>query len=289
MSEIPGALLEALIDTAKLLPILFLTYLAMEAIEHYAGERTYAWIKKARGAGPLLGGLIGIIPQCGFAGGAASLYAAGAVSAGTLAAVFIATSDEMLPVLISEGASSVIWKILLYKFVAAVVIGWGLDIALRLCRKKPAEVDVGAVCARDGCYCDEEEHGGIFLPALRHTVKIGLIILAASAALGVLFCFVGEDEISALPINVPVLGEALAALFGLIPNCSVSVVLTRSYLSGVIGLGGMFAGLLSNAGIGLLVLLRTNKRPKENALIIATLYGLSAVSGIVITLIGQFF
>ena len=87
MNEIPGALLDALIDTAKLLPILFLTYLAMEAIEHYAGERTYAWIKKARGAGPLFGGLMGIIPQCGFAGGAASLYAAGAVTAGTLAAV----------------------------------------------------------------------------------------------------------------------------------------------------------------------------------------------------------
>ena len=95
MNEIPGALLDALIDTAKLLPILFLTYLAMEAIEHYAGERTYAWIKKARGAGPLFGGLMGIIPQCGFAGGAASLYAAGAVTAGTLAAVFVATSDEM--------------------------------------------------------------------------------------------------------------------------------------------------------------------------------------------------
>ena len=102
MNEIPGALLDALIDTAKLLPILFLTYLAMEAIEHYAGERTYAWIKKARGAGPLFGGLMGIIPQCGFAGGAASLYAAGAVTAGTLAAVFVATSDEMLPILISE-------------------------------------------------------------------------------------------------------------------------------------------------------------------------------------------
>lgn len=285
MSEIPGALLEALIDTAKLLPILFLTYLAMEAIEHYAGDRTYAWIKKARGAGPLLGGLIGIIPQCGFAGGAASLYAAGAVSAGTLAAVFIATSDEMLPVLISEGASSVIWKILLYKFVAAVVIGWGLDIALRLCRKKPAEVDVGAVCARDGCDCDEEEHGGIFLPALRHTVKIGLIILAASAALGVLFCFVGEEELSALPINVPVLGEALAALFGLIPNCSVSVLLTKLYTDGIVDIAPMLAGLCANGGVGLIVLWRMSGDRRRNAAFTAFLWAAGVVAGIVARLI----
>jgi len=222
LNEIPGALLDALIDTAKLLPILFLTYLAMEAIEHYAGERTYAWIKKARGAGPLFGGLMGIIPQCGFAGGAASLYAAGAVTAGTLAAVFVATSDEMLPILISEGSGAVIWKIMLFKFIAAVISGFAVDICLRAVRRKSGsvgaeeDVNISAVCERDGCACEEDEHGGIFLPALHHTLKIGLLILVASALLGVVFCFVGEDELSRLPINVPVLGEAMAALLGLI-------------------------------------------------------------------------
>lgn len=286
MNEIPGALLDALIDTAKLLPILFLTYLAMEAIEHYAGERTYAWIKKARGAGPLFGGLMGIIPQCGFAGGAASLYAAGAVTAGTLAAVFVATSDEMLPILISEGSGAVIWKIMRFKFIAAVISGFAVDICLRAVRRKSGsvgaeeDVNISAVCERDGCACEEDEHGGIFLPALHHTLKIGLLILVASALLGVVFCFVGEDELSRLPINVPVLGEAMAALLGLIPNCSVSVLFTKLYVGGVMGIGPMLAGLCANGGVGLLVLFRMNGNVRKNIAFTALMWALGTVWGV---------
>lgn len=287
------ALLDAVIDTAKLLPILFVTYLTMEALEHYAGERTYAWIKKARSAGPVLGALIGLIPQCGFAGGAAGLYAAGAVSLGTLIAVFVATSDEMIPILISEGAAGELWMILGIKLAAAVIAGFAVDIFLRLCGRGAAQVDVCAVCERDGCDCCEHHedhdhgehgrgHGGIFLPALRHTVKIGLLILAASALMGVLFCFVGEEELSRLPVRVPVLGEAIAALFGLIPNCSVSVLLTKLYTSGVIGLSQMMAGLCANGGVGLLVLYRLSGSVKKNAAITATLWGVSFAIGLVL-------
>lgn len=267
LHSVGEALLDALIDTAKLLPILFITYLAMEALEHYAGDRTYAWIEKARAAGPVIGGLIGLIPQCGFAGGAAGLYSAGAISAGTLAAVFIATSDEMLPILLSEGMSASLWKILIYKFAAAVITGFVVDGVLHLRKDPRPKVNVGAVCARDGCDCDEDEHSGflgILLPALRHTLKIGLLILAASALLGILFCFVGESVISRFLINVPVLGEAIAALFGLIPNCSVSILLTKLYADGLLGASQLIAGLCANGGVGLLVLYRLSGDKKRN-------------------------
>lgn len=284
LTEILDALLDALIDTAKLLPILFLTYLAMEAIEHYAGERTYAWIKKARGAGPLIGALIGLIPQCGFAGGAASLYAGGALTAGTLAAVFVATSDEMLPILISEGGDG-LWGILAFKLAAAALSGFAIDALLRAIRRKKGvapgdgEINISAFCEHDGCDCDGEHHG-ILLPALRHTVRIGLIILAASACLGVIFCFIGEEELARLPINVPVLGEALAALFGLIPNCSVSVLLTKLYTGGVMGVGPMLAGLISNGGVGLLVLYRANGSMKKNVAFTALMWALGLIWGV---------
>ena len=185
-------LLETIIDTAKLLPILFITYLIMEALEHYASERTFTLIKKGRGAGPLLGGLLGIVPQCGFAGGAASLYAGGAVTLGTLIAVFIATSDEMLPILISEGSGAMIWRFVIFKLVAAVISGLTVDIILRAARrgrgKSPyGEVNIGAVCERDGCDCGDDEHGGIFMPALRHTLKITAVIFAVYLAIGIVF------------------------------------------------------------------------------------------------------
>ncbi len=294
MNEIKELLIDALvdtiIDTAKLLPILFLTYLIMEALEHYAGERTYALIKKGSGAGPLLGGLLGIVPQCGFAGGAASLYAGGAVTLGTLMAVFIATSDEMLPIFISEGGGAAIWRFVLFKLAAAVISGMVIDLAVRAARRVKGrstdiEVNIGAVCERDGCDCAESEHGGIFLPALWHTLKTGAVIFAVSLAIGIVFCFVGEEELARLPINVPVLGEALSALFGLIPNCSVSVLLTKLYLGGVIGAGPMLAGLCANGGVGLLVLFRMNSNVKKNIAITALLWGLGALWGVVARLL----
>ncbi len=293
---LPATLADAALDGLKdglwSIPVLFLAYLLMELLERSQKLNEGILHGYSRKAGPALGGLLGAIPQCGISGAAATLFATGSISVGTMLAVFFATSDEMLPIMLSSLAEGnglgigTIALIVLGKAALGIVLGYLTD-ALLL-RRLRAGKDIHSFCEREHCACDEEE-GNVFLSALKHTVKIALLLIAVNIVLNLAFAQIGVERLSGSILNTPVLGELLLGLFGLIPNCSVSVVLTRSYLSGVIGLGGMFAGLLSNAGIGLLVLLRTNKCPKENALIIATLYGLSAVSGIVITLIGQFF
>ena len=293
---LPATLAEAALDGLKdglwSIPVLFLAYLLMELLERSQKLNEGILHGYSRKAGPALGGILGAIPQCGISGAAATLFATGSISVGTMLAVFFATSDEMLPIMLSSLAESdtvslgSIALIVLGKAALGIVLGYLAD-ALLLRRLRTGK-DIHSFCEREHCSCDEEE-GSVFLSALKHTVKIALLLIVVNIVLNLAFAQIGVERLSGSILNTPVLGELLLGLFGLIPNCSVSVVLTRSYLSGVIGLGGMFAGLLSNAGIGLLVLLRTNKNPKENALIVATLYGLSVVSGIAITLVAQFF
>lgn len=293
---LPATLAEAALDGLKdglwSIPVLFLAYLLMELLERSQKLNEGILHGYSRKAGPALGGILGAIPQCGISGAAATLFATGSISVGTMLAVFFATSDEMLPIMLSSLAESdtvslgSIALIVLGKAALGIVLGYLAD-ALLLRRLRTGK-DIHSFCEREHCSCDEEE-GNVFLSALKHTVKIALLLIVVNIVLNLAFAQIGVERLSGSVLNTPVLGELLLGLFGLIPNCSVSVVLTRSYLSGVIGLGGMFAGLLSNAGIGLLVLLRTNKNPKENALIVATLYGLSVVSGIAITLVAQFF
>ena len=293
---LPATLAEAALDGLKdglwSIPVLFLAYLLMELLERSQKLNEGILHGYSRKAGPALGGILGAIPQCGISGAAATLFATGSISVGTMLAVFFATSDEMLPIMLSSLAESdtvslgSIALIVLGKAALGIVLGYLAD-ALLLRRLRTGK-DIHSFCEREHCSCDEEE-GNVFLSALKHTVKIALLLIVVNIVLNLAFAQIGVERLSGSVLNTPVLGELLLGLFGLIPNCSVSVVLTRSYLSGVIGLGGMFAGLLSNAGIGLLVLLRTNKNPKENALIVATLYGLSVVSGIAITLIAQLF
>ena len=293
---LPATLAEAALDGLKdglwSIPVLFLAYLLMELLERSQKLNEGILHGYSRKAGPALGGIRGAIPQCGISGAAATLFATGSISVGTMLAVFFATSDEMRPIMHSSLAErdtvslGSIALIVLGKAALGIVLGYLAD-ALLLRRLRTGK-DIHSFCEREHCSCDEEE-GNVFLSALKHTVKIALLLIVVNIVLNLAFAQIGVERLSGSILNTPVLGELLLGLFGLIPNCSVSVVLTRSYLSGVIGLGGMFAGLLSNAGIGLLVLLRTNKNPKENALIVATLYGLSVVSGIAITLIAQLF
>ena len=293
---LPATLADAALDGLKdglwSIPVLFLAYLLMELLERSQKLNEGILHAYSRKAGPALGGILGAIPQCGISGAAATLFATGSISVGTMLAVFFATSDEMLPIMLSSLAESdtvslgSIALIVLGKAALGIVLGYLTD-ALLL-RRLRAGKDIHSFCEREHCSCDEEE-GNVFLSALKHTVKIALLLIVVNIVLNLAFAQIGVERLSGSILNTPVLGELLLGLFGLIPNCSVSVVLTRSYLSGVIGLGGMFAGLLCNAGIGLLVLLRTNKNPKENALIVATLYGLSVVSGIAITLLSQLF
>ena len=207
-------------------------------------------------------------------------------------AVFFATSDEMLPVMLSSltesgsiGLRNIV-LIVLSKAVLGILLGYLADAILG--RWLRGQKDIHSFCAREHCACDDEE-GNVFLSALKHTLKIGLMLIAVNLVLNLLFEFIGVEKLSGTILAKPVAGELLLALFGLIPNCSVSVVITESYLSGVLGLGGLFAGLLSNAGIGLVVLFRTNKNLKENLVIVAVLYALSALTGIGITLLAGLF
>ena len=281
-------LLDTLLDAAKLIPFLYLTYLLLEFIEHRAKEQTEALMKKAGKWGPFLGGALGAVPQWGFSASMSNLYAENIISMGTLVAVFLSTSDEMLPIMISGISSGDIraWsvvKILLVKILLGVVVGFIVDGVARLCSKKEKNIDIESLCHDDHCGCEE---GNIFLSALIHTLKILAFILVVSFALNTVIYFIGEDAlgnfISSLPV---VVGPLATALVGLVPNCASSIVITQLYMSGVISAGSMLAGLLSGSGIGLLILFRVNKNMKSNFAVLGIVYGSGAVIGIICDLL----
>lgn len=283
-----NALLDGLKDGLWSIPILFLAYLLMELLERSNRFNEGIFRGYSQKAGPLLGGLLGIVPQCGISGAAATLFSTGSVTVGTMLAVFFATSDEMLPIMLSSLAEKDgmalgdIAAIVAGKAGLGILLGYVADLILgRWIRSRK---DIHSFCQREHCSCDEEE-GNVFLSALKHTLKIAVMLIAVNVALNLLFSFIGVERLSGTVLQKPFIGELIVGLFGLIPNCSVSVVITESYLSGVLGLGGLFAGLLSNGGIGLLVLLRTNRNAKENAAIIAVLYGLSVLAGTAVGLV----
>lgn len=281
------SLLDGLKDGAWSLPVLFVAYLLMELLERSQKLNEEILHGYSHKAGPLLGGLLGVVPQCGISGAAATLFSTGSFTVGTMLAVFFATSDEMLPIMLSSVADgdirlSSILLIVLGKAALGVALGYLAD--LLLTKYIRSQKNIHGFCEREHCACDEEE-GSVFVSALKHTLKIAVMLIAVNVVLNFVLGMIGVERLSGSVLNRPFIGEILLALVGLIPNCSVSVVITESYLSGLIGLGGLFAGLLSNAGIGLLVLFRTNKNLKENLVITSTLYGLSAAAGIVITLV----
>lgn len=291
-STVGSAALDGLKDGLWSVPILFLAYLLMEALERSRRFNERILHGYSRKAGPALGGLLGIVPQCGISGAAATLFSTGSITVGTMLAVFFATSDEMLPVMLSSltDASGIavhtIMLIALSKAALGILLGYLADLLLH--RFIRSGKDIHSFCEREHCACDEEE-GSVFLAALKHTVKIAVMLILVNFALNLLFSFIGVEKLSGTILSRPVIGEVIAALFGLIPNCSVSVIVTESYLSGVLSIGGLYAALLSNAGIGLLVLLRTNKNQKENLAILATLYAFSAITGILVGLIAGLF
>ena len=248
-------LLEALLDTLKIVPFLFLTYLLMEYLEDKAEQKTVRLVKRAGRFGPFFGAAAGVVPQCGFSAAASSLYAGGVITAGTLLAIFLSTSDEMLPVMISETVRvSSIVKILIAKAVLGAVTGLVIDLALSLRRRLrgiTGEKHIHDLCEQDNCHCEE---GNIFLSALRHTLQVALFILILSVIVGLLIELIGLDALAGFLNSRALLGVLLAALIGLIPNCAASVAITELYLKGILGAGQMMAGLLVGAGVGLLVL-----------------------------------
>lgn len=274
---------DSLIDSVRLLPFLFLTYLVMEYLEHKAGGKMQAAIRGAGKGGPLIGAVLGIFPQCGFSAAAASLYAGGVITTGTLMAVFLSTSDEMLPIMISENAGvRLIVRVLAVKVIVAVAAGLAID---RVFRRSGKELQIGHLCEQHHCHCEN----GIWRSALHHTAEIFAYILAISLALNLLIAGVGENALGGLILDRPVAGTLLAGLVGLIPNCAASVVITQLYLDGVLGAGAMIAGLLSGTGVGLLVLLRVNDDRRENLRLIGLLYLIGVAAGIAVEMLGVTF
>lgn len=275
---------DTLIDSIKLIPFLFITYLIMEYIEHKTKDKTKEAIKKSGKFGPLIGGVLGIVPQCGFSVSATNLYAARVITLGTLIAVYLSTSDEMLPIFISEAVPvTTILKILGVKLLIGVVAGFMIDFVIRLVNKgKQEEEKIIDLCEKEHCHCEN----GIVKSALKHTINIFIFILLFTFILNVIIYLIGEETIAGFLTNQPILGPVIAGIIGLIPNCASSVLLTQMYLENVISAATMISGLLVGAGVGLAVLFKTNKGIKQNLKITALLYVIGVVSGILIELIG---
>lgn len=281
------------IDAIKILPFLFVTYLLMELLEHHAGEHTQELVEKSGHFGPLFGGLLGAIPQCGFSAAASNLYAGRVITLGTLIAIYLSTSDEMLPLLISaQMPVGMMLCTLLIKAVIGIIAGFAIDFVIHRYhkRKNMSENDplqIEALCEKEHCHCEEDEsNSGIVKSALVHTLHIFLYIIVITFVLNLLIAFIGEDTLSGILSNAPILSHILAGIIGLIPNCAASIIITELYLEGMITFGSMMSGLLVGAGIGLLVLFRVNPKLKENINITIMLYIIGTVFGFVIDLLG---
>ena len=287
-----GALIDAFTDAIKdgllSVPVLFVAYLFMEFLEKSQKLNEDILRGYSRKLGPFFGGILGIVPQCGISGAAAALFSTGSVTLGTMLAVFFATSDEMLPIMLSSLTSDggvelgEILYILVFKAALGILLGYIADIffSRHLHRLFREDKDIHSFCEQEHCECEEDEN--IWKAALVHTVKIAIMLIVVGFALNLILSLVGVEALTSSILGTPIAGPLILALFGLIPNCSISVVLTESYIAGVFGIGGLFAGLLSNAGIGLIVLFRTNRNVRENLAVSAIMYILSAACGIIL-------
>ena len=337
MIEFLHILGHTLLELVRLLPFLFLSYLVMEWIEHKMKDRTRRALEKAGWGAPVAGGLLGAVPQCGFSAAAAGLFAGGVVGPGTLLAVFLSTSDEMLPVILSHGADGgfawwSVLRILGGKAVIGIAVGLTVELVWRRIKGRPTPAvgeggtpceehehvhthehghnhehthehthghthehehghahshgeedrSISRMCEREGCRCDR----GIFLSALYHTVKIGLFIFLCMLALNTLMHTVGEEALAAFLSGKGPVVYLLCALVGLIPNCAASVVVTELYLGGAVSLGALYAGLLSGAGVGLLVLWRANRSWRQNLGLTGLLVAVALAFGVLIDLLG---
>lgn len=271
---------EALIDTLKLIPFLFITYLIMEYLEHKTSEKSKEHIKKSGKLGPIIGGLLGAVPQCGFSVSATNLYVGRVISIGTLIAVYLSTSDEMIPVFLSEGVSAeIILKILGIKVLIGIIAGIIIDMIFR---KQTEENCISNMCEHAHCHCEES----IVKSSIKHTVNITFFIFIINIILDIIITLIGEDTISNLIMNKTILGPVVSGIVGLIPNCAASVIIAELYIDKMISAGSMIAGLLVGAGVGLLVLFKSNSDLKENLKIVSILFIIGVVVGIILDSVG---
>ena len=276
------SLMDALIDTLKLLPYLLITFIILELIEHKFNKKQEIILKENKKLGPLLGGVLGALPQCGFSTMAANMYPSRIITTGTLIAVFLSTSDEMLPIMIGEHVNVVsMLGIIGFKVLIGIIAGYIIDIILRNKMIMPTE-DIHSMCEDDHCSC---ENHGVFLSSLKHTLKVGLFILVANILINLIIFKIGEDNLSNILTHKNILTYFACSLVGLIPNCASSVIMTELYLSKLISLGNLFSGLLTGSGLGILLLFKTNKNIKENISILSIIYFIGVVVGIIVDLV----
>lgn len=271
---------ETLLDTLKLIPFLFIAFILIEIIEHKITKKSKKLITKSKKYGVFLGSLLGVIPQCGFSVMATNLYITRIISLGTLISIYLSTSDEMLPILISQNAKpNLIIRILLIKVLFAII--YGIIIDLILSKRKKKEKENYKICDEHNCHCNH----GILKPALKHTINITIFLLATNFIINTLFTYIGEDFLSKLFLKDTIFGPLITSIIGLIPNCGASVILTELYLNNAINVSSLISGLLTGSGTALIVLFKGNKNIKENIFILLLLYLLGAISGIIIEFI----
>ena len=273
-------IIDTLVDALKILPFLFITFLLLELLEHKLNNKTKNVISKSGKVGPIIGSLLGVIPQCGFSVVATNLYITRVISLGTLFSIYLSTSDEMLPVMLSQNVSfKTILVVLLIKVIAGMLFGFIIDLVIRKNNKTKYDYHI---CEEEHCHCDH----GIVKSSLKHTFNIIIFIIGVSFILNVIFLYCGNDLISKIFMKDTLFGPFLGSLVGLIPNCGASVILTEMFLKGAINLGTCMAGLLTGSGVALLVLFKSNKNIKENLCICLTLYLIGVLVGIFIEFIG---
>ena len=282
MEELKECLMDGLIDTVKLLPYLLITFILLELLEHKLSKKNQKVLTKNKKYGPILGGVLGALPQCGFSAMASNLFSSRVITVGTLVAIFLSTSDEMLPIMLSEQVDfGLVVKIVGSKILIGIIVGFIVDLILKRKEETKEEIHIDEMCEHDHCHCKEE---GVILSSIKHTLKIGLFVLVANLGINLIIYYIGEDNLKNLLLNKNILTYFLASLIGLIPNCASSVIMTELYLSNLITIGTLMAGLLTGSGLGILLLFRTNKNIKENLSILGIVYGVGVIVGILIDL-----
>ena len=271
-------ILDTLLDSLKIIPFLFIAFLIIELIEHKLTNKNKEIITKSKKIGPIIGSLLGVIPQCGFSVMATNLYITRIITLGTLISIYLSTSDEMLIIMLSKKIEiTLILKILLIKIFFGIIYGVIIDKILN--NKK--EKENYQICDEEHCECSH----GIILSLLKHTIHITIFIFIVTLILNIIITYIGEDYLTKIFLTNTIFGPFITSLIGLIPNCSASVILTELYLNSSISLGSLIGGLLTSSGAAILVLIKNNKNIKENISIILLLYFLGAISGILIELI----
>lgn len=282
VSGVFDLLLDAVVDTLKVLPFLFVAFLVIEFLEHKAQDKVKHLFTRAGSAGPFIGTLLGCIPQCGFSVMCANLYSSGIIALGTLVAVFLSTSDEAVILLATaHNGSYEIFKLIVTKIVIALIFGYGIYFIEK--KKHKEHHHSHDLCEHDHCGC--HEHGGVIRPALIHTIKVFGFLLLFTIIFDLFVAFIGTDRLSHLLLSESVFQPFLSAIIGFIPNCASSILLTQLYIEETLSFGALIAGLCTNAGAGMLILFRDKTKFKENLKIVGIMYICAVIPGMILHLI----